>query len=174
MSKAAIKYGLISGAIVSILLAFSAPYMINNQGSLGTSQLMGYISMMLALVLIYFGIRERKMKELGGEITFLDALKTGAMIALICSVIYTISWMIISGIYPEVNESIANMYRNEINAKDIDDAQKAVELAEVNEMMQNYQNPIFKFGITMLEILPLGLVVSLISSIILRTKNNNA
>ena len=170
MSKAALKYGLYSGAIVGILLAFSTPFMMNNESRLGTSQTIGYISMMLALVLIYFGIRERKMKELGGEISFVEALKTGALIALICSVIYTITWMTISGIYPEVNDSIANMYRDEINTKDMDEAQKAIKLKEVDDMMINYSNPVFKFGITMLEILPLGLFVSLISSIILRSK----
>lgn len=173
MSKAALKYGLISGIIVGIFLAISTPFILDNDSSLGSSQTLGYISMMLALILIYFGIRERKMKELGGEITFLDALKTGALIALICSVIYAISWMIISGVYPEVNESIANMYRDEINAQEIDEAQKAIQLEEVETMMKNYENPVFKFGITILEILPLGLVISLISSIILRTKSNN-
>ncbi|MGR3812200.1 DUF4199 domain-containing protein [Jiulongibacter sp. NS-SX5] len=172
-SKSTLKYGLIGGLIVSLVLAISTPFNIDTEASLGLSQTIGYASMIVALSFIYFGVRDLKNKEFHGDIGFKKALRSGVAMAVIISLMYTITWMIISGIYPEAVDGIADMYIDEINAKDITDSQKQEEIAEVNKMMENYENPIFKFGITLMEILPIGLLVALATAIILRTKGQS-
>ncbi len=173
MSKAALKYGLISGAMLAVFMAASTPFTLQEGTSLGVSETLGYISMFLSLVLIFFGIREHKIKALDGEIDFKEGLQVGATIAVISSLIYVVSWMIISGIYPEVNERIADMYRLDIEKEALSELEKQEAFADVDKMFENYKNPFFKFGITLLEILPLGLIIALASAFILRSKGDD-
>ncbi len=161
-----LKFGLLAGGITAILMGISWPLMQNGTLTYSTAEITGYISMLLALSLIFFGIRDRKMRELGGKITFKEALITGVLIALICSVIYTTTWMTLTSLYPELSEKLMQMYLESEQAKN----RSAHELAEVQKMIENYKNPLFKAGMTMLEIFPLAFVVTLVSAFILKSK----
>ncbi|AWW00656.1 DUF4199 domain-containing protein [Arcticibacterium luteifluviistationis] len=172
MNKSALKFGIISGGIQAALMAIFSPMMLSSESSLASSQTVGYISMLVALSLIFIGIREHKIKTLGGEITFKQALQTGALIAIISALIYTVAWMIISGMNPELNERIADMYRNDLNRKKLSPEELSEALSNIDISMAHYKNPFYKFGITLLEILPMGLFVSLLASWILRTKKD--
>ncbi|MFT5885670.1 MAG: hypothetical protein ACI9IP_002131 [Arcticibacterium sp.] len=169
--KPALKFGLISGGIQALIMILFTQKMLETESSLGQSELIGYGVMLVALSLIFFGIREHKMKVLGGKISFKEAVKVGGFIALIAALIYTFTWMIITEFNPALHESIANIYIKDIESKGLTDIELQTALSQVEKTMGNYKKPLFKFGITMMEKLPQGLIVSLISSIILRTKN---
>ena len=171
IQKTALKFGLISGGIQALIMIFFTQKMLETKSSLGQSELIGYGVMLVALSLIFFGIREHKIKTLGGIISFKEAVKVGGLIALFAALIYTFTWILITEFNPALHESIANMYIKDIQNKGLTDMELQTALSEVEQTMENYKKPLFKFGITMMEILPLGLIVSLISSIILRTKN---
>ena len=44
------------------------------------------------------------------------------------------------------------------------------EIKKMDDMMKMYRNTVFRFGITILEILPVGIVITLISAALLRKK----
>ena len=47
---------------------------------------------------------------------------------------------------------------------------KQVKLEQLEKGKQNYEQPVFKMGMTFLEIFPVGLLVSIISALLLRRK----
>src|SRR4051812_25065704 len=82
-------YGGISGAIViSILVAGIALDMPSH----ATSQWFGYLVMLVALSLIFVGVKRYRDVECGGVIRFGRALAVGLGIAAVASVVYVLGW----------------------------------------------------------------------------------
>lgn len=172
MKKIVIKYGLIGGAIVSLFMASTMPFMHENT-NLVNAELIGYTSMLVALSTIFIGIRSYRNKELNGFISFGKAFLVGLYIALIASTMYVLTWMLISDLFiPDFMEtyittSVANMKEAGSTQAEID-----LHLETMHGWAEMYKNPIYKALMTYMEILPVGILVSLISSYILKKKQS--
>lgn len=96
MKKVVLKFGLIAGAIVSIALLVGINLMTGPDGKadMDGGAIFGYTSMIVALSLIFFGIRSYRDGELGGQISFGKAFKIGLLITLVASVMYVVTWMV--------------------------------------------------------------------------------
>lgn len=171
MKKNIIVYGLISGIVVSCLMLFSVNYISHCEGSIDydTSMLIGYAAMLLAFSLVFVGIRNYRDKFNGGVISFGKAFKIGMMIVLIASTIYVIAWLIDYFFFiPDFMEKFSAHELDKMKAEGATQAaidEKAEEMASFAKM---YKNPFFNALMTYVEILPVGLVVTLISSFILK------
>jgi hypothetical protein len=169
MKKIVLTYGLISGAIVSALMLISIPLCINGTISMDNGMWLGYTTMVLAFSMIFFGIKNYRDNYNGGTITFGRAFRLGILIALIASLFYAITWEILYNtmasdfmtIYSE--HSLKTMEAKGASATEIEQAR--VQMAEYAEM---YKNPIVRFLMTIMEILPVGLVVTLLVAAILK------
>lgn len=174
MKKNILIYGLISGAIVSALMLLSINYFSHCEGSIdwNTSMLVGYASMLIAFSLVFIGIRNYRDKFNGGYISFGKAFKIGILIVLIAATMYVISWLICYFFFiPDFMEKysaqeIENMKLGGATAAEIEN--KAKEMADFARM---YKNPLFNMMMTYAEILPVGIIVTLISSLILKKKS---
>jgi Protein of unknown function (DUF4199) len=173
MKKNIIVYGLIAGAIVSGVMLISMSYASHCTGNMdfGTSMLMGYATQLIAFSLIYVGTRNYRDKYNGGVIRFGEAFKIGIMISLIASSMYVVSWLIdyfyfIPDFADKYGAQVVNsMKKSGANAADID--KKTKEMADFARM---YKNPLYNAAMTYMEILPTGIVVTLISSLVLKKK----
>src|ERR1051325_3592647 len=95
-TKAMKRNVLIFGSILGTILASHALYMVNllcNNPSFEGNDVVGYAAMIVVFSLTFFGIRNYRNKELGGFISLAKAFKTGALIALIGSTIYVVTWL---------------------------------------------------------------------------------
>src|SRR3954465_13846338 len=91
MKNTVIKYGLISGALISLMMVLTIPF--HEQIGFETSGLVvGYTTMVLAFLLIYFGVRSYRDTVGGGTVRFGRALALGVMIAAVSSVCYVATW----------------------------------------------------------------------------------
>src|SRR6187401_2692523 len=110
MKKNILIYGLTAGVVVSILMLSTVNYISHCEGNVDydTSMLIGYASMLIALSLVFVGIRNYRDKYNGGVISFGKAFKTGIVIVLIASTIYVIAWVIDSVFFiPDFAEKYA-------------------------------------------------------------------
>ncbi|MBI1224367.1 MAG: DUF4199 family protein [Bacteroidetes bacterium] len=180
MKKTVLTYGLISGAIVSIallagILLMSGP---NGEANMEGGAVFGYTSMIVALSLIFFGTRSYRDKHLEGKIGFWKAFQIGILITAIASVMYVVTWMIYyhtSDMTGHFGQQYAEHIRETLKSSGATDAQIAAKMKENEDFMKLYEsNPLVMFGATLMEIFPVGLVISLISSFFLRTKKNIA
>src|SRR4026208_571332 len=92
MKKTVLTFGLLSGPGVSAMMVRTIPFM--HKIGLDRGMVVGYASMLAAFLLVYFGIRTYRDNVAGGTVSFGRAFTVGALIALIASVCYTVTWEI--------------------------------------------------------------------------------
>ena len=170
MKKNIIIYGLISGLIVSALMAVNVS-MCSNSGKFESSIWLGYASMLIAFSLIFVGIKNYRDKYNGGVISFGKAFKVGFFITLMASAIYVIVWIIEEHFFfPDFMEKYMAHELNKLQSSGISAAELAGKTKELEEATEMYKKPVLKILMTFAEILPVGLIVTLISSFILKRK----
>ncbi|MBL7728595.1 MAG: DUF4199 domain-containing protein [Dinghuibacter sp.] len=173
MKKLILTYGLIAGAVVSTIMLFTMNYISYCNGNVDfeTSMLIGYASMLLAFSLVFVGTRNYRNKYNNGIISFGKAFKTGILIVLVASTIYVAAWLVCYYFFmPDFMEQYAASAINKLKesgASQLEIDEKAKEMANFAKM---YKRPVFNALITYAEILPVGLVVTLISSLVLKRK----
>jgi hypothetical protein len=173
MKKNIIIYGIISGIIVSGLMLFSINYMSHCEGSIDfdTSMLIGYASMLAAFSLVFVGIRNYRDKYNSGVISFGKAFKIGLFIVLIASTIYVAAWMIDYYLFvPDFFEKYSAHMIEELKDSGASQTEIEKQTQEMVDFRSMIKNPFFHAMMTYAEILPVGLVVTLISSLILKRK----
>ena len=172
MKKTVIICGLIAGLISTSM--FIGLMLLGKAGhdDFDNGMIYGYTLMILAFSLIFVGTRITRDKHNGGIISFGKAFRVGLYITLIASTIYVIVWLI--DYYFFVPDFAAQYAKHTIDALKKNGASQAVidqKTVEMEKFSQMYKNPFFNALLTYTEILPVGLLVSLISAFILKRKN---
>ena len=174
MKKNIIIYGLIAGIIVSILMLFSVNSISHREGNFdyNISLLIGYASMLLAFSLVFVGIRNYRDKYNDGAISFGKAFKIGIMIVLIASTIYVVAWLIDYFFFiPDFMEKYSADMLGKLKTSGASQMEIDKQTKEMTNLAVMYKNPFYNAMMTYMEILPVGLVVTLISSLILKRRS---
>jgi hypothetical protein len=168
MKKVVLVYGIIAGLIVTGMMAFSTGYFCA-KGDFEGGMIYGYSAMIIASSMIFVGIKTFRDKHNGGIIKFGQAFKTGLFISLIASTIYVIGWLINYYCFmPDFMDKYAAVMIDKAKASGISAAELAKQTASMEQMKEWYKNPLFVILMTYVEILPVALVVTLISALILK------
>jgi hypothetical protein len=169
MKKIIITYGIIAGFITGGLMLATMPLFVNGTINHDNGLWIGYTGMVIALSLVFFGVKSFRDNHAGGTITFGKAFIIGISITMIASVFYVIAWEIT---YARSGDWFMEQWSNgeivklrESGASDAD-ILKAKE--EWEGFVEIYKNPMVRFGMTLMEIFPVGLLISLISAALLR------
>jgi hypothetical protein len=173
MTRIVLIFGLISGAIAAALMwimlaAMKSGAIDLEHGSM--AYVTGYASMIISLSLVFFGVKSYRDNN-GGHITFLKGLQVGILIGLISAVCYAASWEVYfrtggSKFMQEYSQKYVE-HMKENGATDDQIANAQVEMAHMTEL---YQNFFFRFGLTLMEILPVAVIVTFISAALLRKR----
>ena len=169
MLKSILKYGLIAGLVVGGLM-FAVTVQVHDKlgfGALGMA--IGYASMLIALSAVFVGIKAHRDRDRGGVIGFWPAFGLGLGISLVASICYALAWELalattkldFMGAYSE--HVLAGMRAEGASAAEL--AATAKEMAEFAAM---YANRWVRIGMSMTEILPVGVLVAAISAALLR------
>jgi hypothetical protein len=170
MKKNIITYGVISGLIIAVLMAVNLS-MVTKSGNFDNGLMIGYASMIIAFSLIFVGIKNFRDKYNGGVISFGKAFKVGFFITLIASTIYVIVWLIEEHFFfPDFMDKYTAHEITKLQSSGISAAKLASKTKELEQAKEMYNNPALKILMTYAEILPVGLIVTLISSLILKRK----
>ena len=173
MKKIVLTFGLISGAILSAMMFATMPF----HDKIGPDRglVIGYTTMVLAFLLVFFGIRSYRENIGNGQISFKRALGVGLLIMTIASICYVLSWEIIYFKFlPDFTDKYVAQQVERVRASGKPPEEIARELESMKNMMTLYKNNIFfNLAVTFLEPLPVGLVMTLISALILRRKRKD-
>jgi len=169
MKRTVWTFGLISGAVISLLMLVTLPF----ENAIGFhSYVLGYTTMVLAFLFIYFGVRSYRDTVGKGAISFTRGLVVGTLIAVISSVCYVATWEVI---YFKLSPDFLTKYQtyelNKAKASGATPAAMAKREEEMKKFAEMYKNPAINAAITFIEPLPVGLVIALVSAGVLRRRN---
>ena len=170
MKKLVLVYGIIAGLIVTGMMAFSTGYYCA-RGDFEGGMIYGYSAMIISFSMIFVGIKSFRDKHNAGTINFGKAFKIGLFISLIASTIYVIGWLINYYLFiPDFMDKYAAAMISKAKSSGISADELAKKTADMAQMKEWYKNPLFVILMTYVEILPVAVVVTLISSLILKRK----
>jgi len=169
MKRIIITYGIISGLIVSLWL-MTAMFIGENDTFDKYGMYLGFTSMLIAFAFVFVGIR--KYREInGGTVTFGSALRIGLLISLIASTFYVVTWMIEFHYFiPDFMDKMTSKQIANWKAEGIAKAELDAKISEMQSWKELYKSPVMVVLLTYMEILPLGIVVSLIAAFVLKKK----
>jgi hypothetical protein len=171
MKRIVLTYGLIAGLIVSAFMSTSMLIMGDGDSEHGAgAMIVGYLSMLISFAFIFVAVKAYRDKENGGLISFGKAFRIGLYISLIASTLYVMVWAIVYHTWlpnfmdnycaAEIRKASASLSGPALDAK----------IAEINKGKEMYATPLGFLLFTYAEILPVGLLVSLIAALILKRK----
>jgi len=169
MFRTALIYGSISGVVIIGIILIGLRFGDAHGSGVFSSEWFGYLVMIVSLSTIFIAIRDYRNKKLGGVIKFLPALGLGLMIALIAGVAYVAAWEIYlyATHYAFMDNYVAALSER-LRASGETGPVLQQQLAELEQMRVDYQNPLYRFGMTFIEIFPVGVLIALISAALLR------
>jgi hypothetical protein len=164
--KYATVYGGIGGAIPIIIISASLAFDVSNHT---TSVWFGYLVMLVALSLIFVGVKRYRDVECGGIIRFGRAFGLGLGMAAVAGLVYALGWEIF--IAASGYDFIGDYTRTMVEGMRSEGATQAAidaKVAELGEMAKIYNFPPYRIAMIFAEIFPVGLLVALISAALLR------
>ncbi|MBI3501071.1 MAG: DUF4199 domain-containing protein [Bacteroidetes bacterium] len=166
MRKTILKFGAISAGVFAVFISAMIPF----EGCMGGIQgmIFGYSTMLLSFLTIYFGVRSYRQNTGEGFISFGRALSVALLIMLIGCIGYVVSWEVINHFFlPNFADTYSAKMVEQMKASGAPQANIDSQI----QMMKLYkENIFFNMAMTFAEPLPVGLLVSLLSAIILRKK----
>lgn len=170
MKKNIVVCGLIGGLILAVVMIVSTVLFFKND-RFDHSMIIGYASMLCAFSLVFVGIKNYRDKYNNGFVSFGKAFKTGLLISLIASTIYVLIWLVNYYLFiPDFMDRYGAYVMKQAAAEGASEAvisQKMTELATYKEL---YKNPLLVVLLTYAEVLPVGIVISLVCALILKRK----
>ena len=174
MKKTVLTFGLISGAVSSALMLLSVPLL--NRIGFDRGAVLGYSGIVLSFLFVFFGVRSYRENVGHGAIGFGRALAVGLLITLISCVCYVATWEIIYfKLWPGFADQYSAFAMDKARASGAS-PQKLEETALSDEPMElalfkdMYDKPLLNAAITLVEPLPIGLVVTFVSAGVLRRR----
>ncbi|NBP69571.1 MAG: DUF4199 domain-containing protein [Cytophagia bacterium] len=171
MKKIILINGLIAGALVSLMLVITQYIFRSNNTTLDYGMLIGFSTMIIALSLIFVAIKTYRDRHQNGAITFGKAFQIGILIAVMASFMYATTWEIY---FNTAGADFVEWYTKAQMDKLAQEGASEAAIAEMKTSLDNmatmYKNPIMRFSMTLMEIFPVGLIITLISAGLLRKK----
>ena len=169
MKKIVLTFGLISGAVLSALMLLTVAFV--DRIGFDRSVIVGYTTMVLAFLLVFFGIRSYRENVGGGEISFGRAFTVGILIMLITCVIYVVTWAFeYRTFFPDFMDKYAAHVTEKARAAGASPEELTRQTEELKTFKEMYGNPFYFVLFTIIEPLPVGLPMTLISAAILRKR----
>jgi ABC-type sugar transport system permease subunit len=173
MKKNAFVFGLVSGLIITAFMIYSSINCYYN-ANFKSNEVVGYAGMLIAFSFIFVGIKNYRDKYNNGVISFGKAFKVGFFITLIASTLYVLVWVIEYYVFvPDWMDKYCTHMINEAKSNGVSQLELDKTNAQMNSYREMYKNPLFVVLLTYVEVLPIGLVISLISALILKRKTKH-
>lgn len=158
------RYGLAAGLIIGSILFGTTVGLNAHIPDPAVGMAIGYAGMLLAFTMIVLAIRRHRDGVLGGVIGFWPALGLGLGITMIATLFYVLAWeaaLSVTGM--DFGAEYAGMMVAEARTNG-DVAAIARAQAEAAQFTRDYARPWWRMGVTATEIVPVGLLVSLVAA----------
>jgi Protein of unknown function (DUF4199) len=168
MKKTVWTFGLLSGAVSSVMMLVTMPFW--EQIGFDRAEIIGYTTIIASFLLVFFGIRSYR-ERMGGTLGFWRGVTVGLLITLISSACYVATWQLVGRRFaPDFIEKYQAHLMEKERAKGATQAELDAKAVEMEQFKRLYTNPFLNIAFTFLEPFPIGVLVSLLSAAVLRRK----
>jgi hypothetical protein len=172
MKKTVLTFGLIAGAVLSAMMLGTLPFL--DRIGFEKGEVIGYTTMVLAFLMVFFGVRSYRENVSGGSLSFGRAFAVGILITLVASACYVATWQLIYyKLAPDFGEKYTAHIIEKEHASGASQQEIDERVAQMEKFKSLYENPFVNIAITFIEPFPVGLIVSLVSAGILRRNTGN-
>src|SRR5216684_3531431 len=169
MKKTALTFGLISGALSSLMMVATVPFA--HRIGFNKALVVGYTTIVLAFLLVFFGIRSYRDNASNGQITFTKAFAVGISITLISCIFYVVTWEVLYFHFlPDFMDKYGAYMIEKLKASGAGPAAIQTQIEQVKKYKEIEDNPLLNAAMTFIEPFPIGLAITLISAAVLRKK----
>jgi len=169
VKKTILTFGLISGVISSLMMVATVPFMDRIGSDYG--YVLGYTTIILSLLLVFFGVRSYRDNVARGQITFGKAFLVGLAISVISCLFYVATWEIIYfNFMPDFMDKYGAHVIQKMQSSGATAAAIKQQTEQIDRLKVLYKNPVFNMAMTFIEPFPVGLVITLLSAAVLRRK----
>lgn len=175
MQRVVLTFGLISGLVIAALIWIVGSVWNLDNVSIDWAEIIGYTTMLIGLSIVFFGIKSYRDNYNNGTITFWKGVKVGLLISVIAGLGYFAGSFSHYSANPDFYDKFCEKYKEATVAKmraqgaPPEEQEKAA--AEIDRMLKMvFENPFIFFAVAMLEIMPVGIIVTLISAALLRKR----
>ena len=166
MRRLVLTYGLIGGAVLAAV--FIATFQFKELIGFDRGALVGYASMVMAFLMVYFGVRSYRDTVAGGTVTVVEALKVGLLISTVITACYVVAWEIAYYVFmPDFMDQYAAYAIEQARAAGATEEEVARKTKEMADFITMYRNPLVNIAFTVLEPLPVAVVFTLVTAGIL-------
>ena len=168
MKKTVLTYGLISG-VVAVVLMLVTVLVVDSHDRKG--EIAGYTGIVLAGLVIFFGVRSYRENVGDGRITFGRGFTVGILIALISCACYVLIWEVVYfKVAPGIGDKIFASQIEQVRASGASQEKIDEVTLQMESFKKMYANPLVNAALTLLEPFPVHLMITLISAAVLRRK----
>ena len=169
MKKTVLTFGLISGALSAAMMLATVPLL----DSIGfeKTDVIGYTTIVLSALLVFFGVRSHRENAGAGRITFGRGFGVGLLITLISCVCSVVTFQIVYfKVTPEFGDRFAACMVERARAGGASQAKIDETAKQAQTLKQLYDDPVTNAALTFVQPFPIGLVASVISAVLLRKR----
>ena len=168
MKKTVLWFGLLSGALAVALMFASLPFIRSMEW--GTSDLIGYTSIVVSALVLFFGIRSHRERA-GGRLTFGRGLGVGILITLISSACYMAAFQVVYfRTMPDFGDRFSACLVERARAGGATEREIEETAAMAATLKRLYDHPATNAALTFATTFPVGVLMSVLAAAVLRTK----
>ncbi|MDY8136953.1 DUF4199 domain-containing protein [Aquimarina sp. 2201CG5-10] len=168
MKSTVLRYGIYS-AITLFILGLGG-LLLGKSLDYSIQEVIGYTSIVVSLLFVFFGIKHYRDKENDGIVSFRKAFLIGILISLFAASAFGI----LDSIYVKyINPDFATEYYAhyvEEMRNSLSESEFQTQLKDLEAQKELFSNPVMSFLLMFLTVLIIGFIISLISSLILQRK----
>jgi len=169
MKKTVLVYGLTSGVLASGMMLAATHFVLRKE--LGPADLIGYSSMVLVALLIFFGVRSYRRNVGGGKLSFRRGFLVGLGITLVSAAVYLATFQVLYyAVHPGIQEVYAECMIERAERAGASPEELEEKAAQARQIVEIMEHPLGNIALTLLEPLPVGLALSALSAAVLRKR----
>ncbi|MGC1205454.1 MAG: DUF4199 domain-containing protein [Flavobacteriaceae bacterium] len=168
MKQSVLKFGLYSS--LTLVILFAIQFSIEDKLDYSSSEVFGYISIVLALLFIYFAIKHYRDSINNGKVSFGKSLLIGVLISALAGLTFgIINYVYVEVINPEfMTEYYGYMVEKARTSLTTEEFQIKLQAMEAEKAL--FSNSIISSLVMSATVLIIGFIISLISGLILQRK----
>lgn len=173
MKKTIYRFGFYGIALMVTVLLITF-FLFKGKENWEAQEIIGYTTIVLSLLFVYFGIRYWRDNYNSGRLKFGQGLKLGMLITVFPAIAFgLLTWLEMSVLDPEFSEKYYGYQVQKMKAATPPDKiQEALQKMESEKEM--FSSPLLQFAIMFLTVFLIGIVITVISSLVLQRSEAKA